>query len=70
MVAKGTLTGKFADFTASNSSHVYNQLMEAEVTMCLSYDTIVSTMLFSSQYIEAILWVQLSQPYMQAFHNW
>ena len=45
MVAEGTLTGKFADFTASNSSHVYNQLMEAAVTMCLSYDTIVSTML-------------------------
>ena len=39
MVAEGTLTGKFADFTASNSSHVYNQLMEAAVTMFLSYHT-------------------------------
>ena len=48
MVAEGTLTGKFADFTATNSSYVYNQLMDAAVTMCLSYDTIVSTMLFSS----------------------
>ena len=47
MEAEGTLTRKFADFTATNSSYVYNQLMDAAVTMCLSYDTIVSTMLFS-----------------------
>ena len=56
MVAEGTLTGKVVDFTASNSSHVYNQLMEAAVTMCLSYDTIVSTMLFSSIWLCFVLY--------------